>query len=221
MKISASQGSADGQIQEDISKDVYLQTPPHPQKWHLMALLTFRSEYLTAGLQSASAGPPITQALRGSPRWGFLSTSGHQSQPQLNNCRGPQSVLSWGLSLSPNPLQQWAPVSSTHPIMCSREKPVCPLHATVPVVLRICVQVHPYLLQQWVSEIQSEGNLVPTQTFLLPAGSAQSFCHGLPGAPLGKLQVYNVFLCEPKLEQSTGWFLSFFSGPHYDAQPAL
>lgn len=88
---------------------------------HLMALPTFRSEYLTAGLLKCLSRPSNHTGSERIPRVGFLSISGHQSQPQLNNYRGPHSVLSWGLSPSPDPLQQQAPVSSTHPIMCSRE----------------------------------------------------------------------------------------------------
>lgn len=101
---------------------------------HLMALPTFRSEYLTAGLLKCLSRPSNHTGSERIPRVGFLSISGHQSQPQLNNYRGPHSVLSWGLSPSPDPLQQQAPVSSTHPLCapgrtCVPSPCHCPYHA--------------------------------------------------------------------------------------------
>lgn len=188
--ILASWGPAD---HEEIPKDVCLQT----QGWLIFPLLPLQLLPLTLGSAHCLSRPSLPHRQWGDPMWGFPSISGSQS-------RGPQICP----PAEPVPETQTPRLSAaTSSLQCSRH-PVWPLLPTASTGLRVCLQLHPNSSRS-LSEIQSEGNLVPTHIPLIPIRKCPTLLPHLPGTPLGWLYRCQCIHMWTQVEGSADWFLCF------------
>lgn len=122
MKISASQGSADRQIQEDTSKDVYLQTPPHPQKWHSPP---DGPPYLQEWIPNSGAFKVPQQALQSHRQWEDAQSGGFSVSQATNLNHSWITVKAHNLfSAEACP---WAPTLYSNELLWAASIPLCAL----------------------------------------------------------------------------------------------